>query len=410
MSEEKRSRKLLKIVLPILVLAVGAAATAALVSSRKAPERVEKPRLGPLVEVVSTTTEDVLVEVSGQGEVSPKTRVDLAPQVGGQVIFVHPSLVSGGRFAAGTTLLEIDPRDYELAVERARSSVASAETTLERLQAEADAAREEWRDLNGDAEPPALLVREPDIREAQARLAAAEADLATAELHLERTRLALPWDGLVLSENVDPGQLLMAGQAVATVVGTKAAEIRVPLDDRELAFLDGLRAGQGGAAATVQADFAGGRHAWQGRVDRLEAQVDARSRMIHVVVTVEDPFAATAERPALLPGTFVDVSIEGRLLAGVVTVPRHALRHGALEASGAERSHVWVAIAGDGDGHRLEVRPVEVVRRERERALVRSGLEPGELVITSSLDAMTDGMIVRIPKELRDSPKELRDE
>jgi RND family efflux transporter MFP subunit len=375
------SRSILKIVLPILVLLLGAGATAALVRSRKAPERVERPVLGPLVEVVTVQAADVRLEVAGQGEVSPRVRVELAPQVTGRVVEVHPALVSGGRFRRGTTLVTIDPRDYELGVERSRAAVASAQTLLERELAEADAAREEWTEVHGDKEPPALLVRGPQVREARARIAAAEADLAGAELQLERTRLTLPFDGLVIDESVDPGQLVASGQRIATVFGTDAVEIRVPLDDSELEWLDLVSGGRGGPPASVVADFAGARHTWPARVDRLEGQVDARSRMVHVVVLVKDPFAALEGRPPLLPGTFVEVKIEGSQLEAVVAVPRHALREG---------EKIWVVKEGV-----LSVREVEVIRSERLRVLIGEGLESGETVVTSSLDAVTDGMAVR---------------
>ncbi len=378
------SRTTLKILLPIVVLALGAGATAALMSSRRAPERQERPPLGPLVEAQTIEAADILVEVTGQGEVNPKVSVDLAPQVTGRVLEVHPSLVAGGRFRAGTTLVRIDPRDYELVVERARASVAGTETVLLRERAEADAAREEWREVHGDEPAPALLVREPQIREAEARIAAAQADLAAAELSLERTRLSLPFDGLVIDENVDPGQLVASGQKVATVYGTQAVEIRVPLDDRELAWFDLPATGRGGPPARVSADFAGAVHTWSGRVDRLEGRVDSRSRMINVVVVVKDPFAG-GEAPPLLPGIFVDVAIEGRQLDDVVVIPRHALREG---------DQVWVL-----SGETLDVRDVRVLRRDRDTAYIGEGLEPGESVVTSSLDAVTDGMTVRTQAE-----------
>lgn len=375
------SRTKWQVVLPILVLLAGAGATAALISSRKVPERVERPVRGPLVTVERVAASDVEVEVTGHGEVSPRVRVDLAPQVTGRIVEVHPSLVTGGRLRAGATLLAIDPRDYELAVDRSRAAVASAETVLEREQAESEAARAEWRDVHGDEAPPALLAREPQIREARARLAAARADLADAELDLERTRLTLPFDGLVIEESADVGQLVSAGQKVATVYGTRAVEVRVPLADGELAWFDLPQAGGAAPDAVVSTKFAGELHSWTGRVDRLEGQVDPRSRMVNVVVVVDRPFDGAGGRPPLYPGTFVDVTIEGRRLEDVVTVPRSALREG---------DQVWVVAEGV-----LDIRDVEVLRRDRGRAYLGRGLEPGESIVTSSLDAVTDGMAVR---------------
>ncbi len=376
------SRSRLKIFLPILALILGAGATFAMLSSRQPPQPRERPALGPLVETQMTESADVQVTVRGQGEVSPRVSVDLAPQVAGRVISVHPSLISGGRFRAGTELLRIDPRDYALAVERARAAVAAAETTIERELAEATAATADWRELHGDEEPPALLARTPQIRAARAQLAAAQADLATAELNLERTRLSLPFAGLVIREDVDAGDLVIAGQPVATVYGLDAVEVPLPLDDRELAWFDLPEEGEDGPVAVVSASFAGREHRWQARVERLEGQVDPRSRMVRVVVVVEEPFAESEGRPPLLPGTFVDVEIAGRRLGDVVSIPRAALRSG---------NQVWAL-----DGDRLRIREVEVLRRERLRVLLGGGLAAGERIVTSSLDAVTDGMTVRI--------------
>jgi RND family efflux transporter MFP subunit len=376
------SSKTLKIVIPILVVIAGFAAAAVITSSRKAPPRVDRPALGPLVEVLPVEVADVPVVVSGHGEVSAKVSVDLVPQVAGEVVATHPSLVAGGFFRAGEVLITIDPRDYELAVERARAAVARAKVTLEREQAEAAVAREEWSALHPDEEPTALVIREPQIRQAEAEYAAAEADLSVARLNLERTRISLPFDGVVVSENVDVGQFVGNGSRLATVYGTDAVEIRVPLDSRETAWFDvPSRQGGRGAVAEVSVDSGSSRSTWKGRVTRMEAQVDQMSRMVHVVIDVPRPYETSGGRPPLLPGTFVDVRIFGRTLEDVVAVPRFAIHDG---------DRVWVFADGA-----LEIREVGIVRADREQTLVSSGLGAGDLVIVSSLDAVTDGMTIR---------------
>jgi RND family efflux transporter MFP subunit len=376
------SSKALKTVIPIAVLIIGVAAAALIASARKTPPRVDRPPLGPLVEVTPVEVTDVPVTVTGHGEVVPRVAVDLIPQVAGQVIETHRSLVAGGFFKAGEVLVAIDPRDYDLAVERAQAAVARAKVTLEREMAEAEVAREEWDGLHPGEEPTGLVIREPQIRQAQAEKAAAEADLDVARLNLERTRISLPFDGVVVSENVDVGQFVGNGSRLATVYGTDVVEVRVPLDSRELAWFDvPMGRGSTGPRAEVTADYGGQSVRWEGRLTRMEAQVDQASRMVHVVVEVADPYKPSADHPPLLPGTFVDVSIFGRTLNGVVPLPRHAIREG---------NRVWVFEAGS-----LRVREVEVLRADRRQSLVASGLEGGDLVVVSSLDAVTDGMTVR---------------
>lgn len=376
-------RLMSKILVPVLILIVALLGAWALAQSRKAPERVERESPGPLVEVVQVAAGDVPVTVVGNGEVQAKLQVDVVPQVAGRVVEVNSALVAGGRFRAGEVLIMIEPRDYELAVERAQAAVERARVTLEREQAEAAVARQEWDALHpGEAPPSGLVVREPQVRQAEAELDAAAADLNVAKLNLERTRISVPFDGVVVSKDLGLGQFVTAGSRVARVWGTDVVEVRVPLEDRELAWFDVPRAGAGeGPPAEVVADFGGAEWTWSGRVRRLEAQVDPASRMVHVVVEVPRPFDAADRRPPLLPGTFVAVRIAGRTLPHVVEVPRHAVHHDDT---------VWVFAHG-----KLEVRPVEIARSDRDTSLVTAGLEDGEQIVVSALDAVTDGMTVR---------------
>ena len=377
------SSKTLKLVLPIVVLVAGVAGAVLLASSRKAPPRMERVAPGPLVEIVEAVTADVPVVVEGHGEVVAKVAVEVVPQVAGRVVTVSSSMVAGGFFKAGQILFVIEPRDFELGVERAQAAVARAEVQLERELAEAEVAREEWDELHpGEAPSSGLVVREPQVRQAQAEVEAAKADLSVARLNLERTRISLPFDGVVVSESVDPGQFVTTGKALATVYGTDTVEVRVPLESKELAwFTVPTRNGEPGPRAEVSASFGGLSHTWEGRVVRMEAQLDATSRMAHVVVEVPRPFNPSGDRPPLMPNTFVDVRIFGRTLEHVVPLPRHVLREGG---------GLWLF-----EGGRLHVRKVEVARTDRDRVYVSAGIDAGEEVIVSSLDAITDGMVVR---------------
>lgn len=375
------ANRTLKIVIPVAIVLAGVAVALLLASARETPERVERPVLGPLVEVMPVSRSDVPVVVRTNGQVVARRSIEVVPQVGGRVVEVAPSLVAGGFFSAGRNLLVIDPRDFELAVERARAAVARARVNLERERAEAEVAREEWDRLNPDEAPPSgLVVREPQVRQAEAELDAAQADLETAKLALQRTRVSVPFDGVVASESVDVGQMVAAGRAVATVYGTGAVEVRVPVEDEQRRWFEVPRNGSRGPSATVIAGLGGVRTEWTGRVTRMEADVDPASRMARVVVEVDDPYRAG--RPPLLPGSFVEVAIEGGSMADVAPVPRHAVHEGDT---------VWVVSDG-----RLEIRPVEVLRRDRETVYVGDGLAAGERIVVSPLDAVTDGMKVRV--------------
>jgi RND family efflux transporter MFP subunit len=248
-------------------------------------------------------------------------------------------------------------------------------------------ARQEWDALHPGEEPPSgLVVREPQVRQAKAELDAALADLDVARLNLERTRLSLPFDGVVVSKQVDVGQFVTTGSPLANVYGTEVVEVRVPLENRELAWFTVPNGNKNTApVARIEVSFAGEIHTWAGRVARIAAEIDPVSRMVPVVIEIANPFAQLDGKPPLMPGSFVDVEISGRTLEGVIPVPRHAVR---------ENSTVWVF-----DDGVLDIRSVELARSDREHALIQSGVEPGEEIVVSSLDAVTHGMKVRTSAE-----------
>jgi RND family efflux transporter MFP subunit len=292
--------------------------------------------------------------------------------------------------------LRIDRRDYELAVRQAEAAVADARVLLEVEQAESEVAREEWRQLHPDTEPTSSLVlRQPQIRKAKALLDSSEAQLATAQLRLERTSLSMPFDVLITTENVDLGQYVVMGQPLAKGYGTGSVEIEVPLKDSDLAWFDVFEnsifsnGGSNSAKLTpakVIADFTGAEHTWEGYVVRTSGQVDRTSRMISVVIEVPEPFDALNGRPPLLPGVFVEVLIQGNTLDNAVAVPRDAIREG---------SQMWLV-----NGNRLSVRPLKIVRVDKNFAYVVSDDLDQANVITSSLDAVIDGMEVRTQADI----------
>lgn len=380
---------LLKIVLPLLILLAGIAAAVALIKMQKPPQKQTPPERGLLVEVSQVESKSHQVRVYATGTVQPRQEISMIPEVSGKVVWLSPRLVTGGFLKKGEKLLEIDSRDYLLAVDSARAALAQAEVSLQTEQQQAQLALEEWQqlDLPDKGEPSSLVLREPQLQSAQATLDAARASLQQAELNLQRTILYAPFNCRVRSEQVDEGQYLKAGNSVATLAGTDQVEITVPLPLSELQWLDIPRAGQAGAGsqATVQMHAGETLYTWQGSISRAVGEVDSSSHMASIVVTVDDPYqrtSGTAESFALAVGMYVDIILHGRTLDKVVAIPREALR---------EESSVWIA----DDDNKLRVRPVHIARRERDLLLIDAGLSGGERLIETTLDGAADGMALR---------------
>lgn len=380
--------KLFKIGLPLLILVAGFAMMRIMITSRPEPRKEKRENPGALVEVLNATRGECQVLVHGTGTVQPRQEISLTPQVSGRVTNIADRFIAGGFFRKGDVLFEIEDADYRLAVDRARAALAKAEYELTAMQGQARIARQEWDRLQlGDGEQPnPLVVYEPQLKNARAALLSAQATLQQAQLDLQRTVLRAPFNAVIRSESVDPGQFVRSGTAVAMLAGTDLAEIVVPLPLEELAWLQIPRSGSGGnvTAATVQLGAGGETFAWSGRVVRQLADVDPQGRMARLVVAVDDPYGlrqGTVDRPVLSMGIFVQVLLHGKKLKDVAVIPANALRDGAT---------VWLM----NDGH-LKVRPVEVVRRTRDEVMIGEGLATGDRVVLTNLTGATEGMKLR---------------
>jgi len=384
-----------QLVISLCIIVLGALITFILIESRKPPERKEQEILAPLVVVKQLKPRDIQMVISAYGTVSPKVEVDVVPEVSGKVVSINPELQTGGLIPAGEQILQIDERDYKFAVQQTQALVADAQVRYDIEVAEADVARREWEALHPGIEPNSpLVLRQSQVRQAKAALESARAQLATAKLRLERTSLSLPFDALIISEKVDLGQYLMAGQPIAVAYGIDAVEIQVPLEDDELAWFDVFedstplnsnRALNRKTPAVVKADFAGAEHIWNGYVTRTTGQVDKMSRMISVVVEVPKPFNLAENRPPLLPGIFAEVLIQGKMLNKALAVPRDAIH---------ESNKVWMV-----KDDRLYINALDIVRADKDFAYARAGINQNATIVTSSLDTVMEGMKVRTQLE-----------
>jgi len=382
--------KMKRAILPLLVIVIALGLTFVLLKSRKTPKPHETPYLGPLVEVAELVKTNRQIIVSGTGSAQSRYEVGITPQVKGRVNVLSPQMVAGGTFLKGELLFAIEAVDYQLAIALAQSSLAQAELELLRNENLADLARKEWQALNPDSalEPNPLVVYKPQLKSARAQRNAAQANVEQAELNLQRTRVFAPFDCYVRSEQLEIGQFLNAGSPVATVVGTDQVEIVVPLPLDELIWLQVPRKGtqQKGSLAKIELQSGGQTFQWQGAITRALGEIDPRNRMARVVVTVDEPFSQDTGDAKLLkdllPGMFVEVQLQGEELPDVIAVPRGALH---------DNDTLWIV----DDENRLHIRAVDILRRERDEVLIRSGLDASEKIVLTNLSGAAEGMLLR---------------
>jgi len=375
-----------QVLVPLAIVGVGFALAGLLLATGPEVEPRAPDSLVPLVRVQTVVPETRRLTVSTHGTVAPRTESELVPEVAGPVTWISPSLVSGGFFAKGEPLLRIDPLDYEVALEQARAELARAKSEFAAATKERDrqldlAEREVASDAKLDAAVNRFGVAEAARRSARARLERAERDLA-------RTEIVGPYDGRVRSENVDVGQFINRGAPVATLYAVDFAEVRLPVPDDDLAFLDLALVRRSGKSARkvpviLRAHFAGADHEWQGEVVRTEGEIDPRTRVVNVVASVADPYAESNGRAPLSVGLFVQAEILGSEVENVVVLPRAALRG---------KGRVLLV----DEEQRLRFREVDILRLARDEVVVRGGLEAGERVCVSPLETVVEGMLVRV--------------
>ena len=374
---------LLRVGLPLLILAVGAAITVALVKT--APEPVTQPPRdeGVLVETLRVQPGSHRIRIDANGTVVPSRTVSLEPQVSGRVVWRHPALEQGGRVAAGEALVKLDRAEFELAVEQAKTEVTQAQSELALERSRRRVAQREW-DLFGKDLPKgadkSLVLREPQLKAARAALEAARSRLERAELDLKRTTVEAPFDAYVLSSTVEQGarvgpQVALATLAAADPIRVSAAVPASELDDGRLPGPDG----QGGAKARIEQELGAETIEREGRVVRIGRALEDGGRLARVLIDLFPP--EETNQPPLLFDSWVDVFLEGDLLDRVYELPARALRGG--------RS-VWLFDEG-----RLEIAPVRVAWRDDRNVLVSEGLSPGALVVTSEIPAPVEGMKLR---------------
>jgi len=339
-----------------------------------------------LIRVMEAKPEDVTMKLTSQGIVTPRTESALVSQVPGLIQSVAPSFVAGGFFEKGDILIKLDPSDYEFLVIKAKQQVAQAKLALQLEEQQGQLARAEWGRLNNSPLPP-LVARQPQLAQAKAAFEASRAGLRQAELNLERTRIRAPFAGRIRKKNADVGQYLTPGLSVALIYAIDYAEVRLPLSDRYLAFLDmdfdfrGSLGNLHGPKVELHAEFAGAKYTWPAYLTRIEAEVDSRSRMIHVVARADNPYGKGSKqnRPPLAVGLFVEADIEGKQYRNIFQVPREAIR---LE-------NKVLVVQNEAQ---LFSREVEVLRLDAEKAYISSGLQRGDLICLSNLDTFVEGM------------------
>lgn len=376
----------LKLIIPVIVLAFSGLTARYLLLNPPQAQRRAIPEIPTYVKATKLKLRDYPITIQSQGTVNARTRSTLIPEVSGRIIEVSSAFRDGGFFEKDDILLQIDPSDYETAKVVAEAGLAQAKLAFEQERAQGIQARENWERLGGGEASP-LVLREPQLAEAEARVASAQARLDDAARDLERTRIRAPYAGRILRQQVDVGQFVSPGTTMATIYAVDYVEIRLPIANEYIDFLDLPESYRGDSSrhsaaetkVTLAARVGSQDYTWEGDIVRTEGAIDTRSRQLFVVAQVDDPYGKQGDdKPPLKVGQFVKASIQGKDLADVFILPRSAVRAGDM------------VLTIDGD-NRLRRAQIETIWADENNAVFREPLKAGQIVCLTPMAYAADG-------------------
>ncbi|AXT40121.1 efflux RND transporter periplasmic adaptor subunit [Alteromonas sp. BL110] len=379
-----KNSMLMKSGLPLVIVLVAFIAATVMIKSRKPPEQVPVEIPAFLVDAKEVTAEPVNFVVKSQGNVVPQNKTSLSAQVSGQVISLSKVFVAGGTFKKGDVLATLEQDDYRTDLKLAEAELAQAKAALQEEIARGKVAEQEWRSVRNVA-PPELGLRKPQLAKEQANVKAAEAKLERAKRNLARTQITAPYNGIVVERNIDLGQFVAMGSVLGTIYSTDTAEVRLPITDSDLMFINIAGQSSEGAPVSLTATVGGVKRVWEGQLVRSEGILDTGSRVVYAIVEVQDPYnLQSSHKSPLRFGQFVEAEITSRQNEELVVLPRSILR--------LDNTVLTV-----NDNREIEIMLVEVARTTAQDVFIRSGIAEGSLVVTSAVPNPYDGMKVRLP-------------
>ncbi|MEZ5650008.1 MAG: efflux RND transporter periplasmic adaptor subunit [Burkholderiaceae bacterium] len=373
----------------LLIVLIGIGGFVALQVFKPRPEVRPLVRQLPVVRTIPAEILDDPLPVRGQGLVSPRTQVTLAAEISARITSLHPQMVAGGRFRRGECLVELDAEPVRAALAQTRADFRASEAQLRLAEQSVQRTRELI--AQGFLSRQTLDEREASRDQAAAALERARAALRQRAIDLERTCVLAPFDGRVLSEQINAGDTVQPGRELARIFDDSALEVTASLTDSDIAMIDNPFSPDGPrAAARVEVDHGGIVYRWPARLARVEAAIDPTSRTFNVVVAVDDPRQRgqapsddAPPGPPLLVGMYADVQIDGRDQGPYLLLPASAVREG---------SRVWRLDGQD----RLQVVPVRVLGERNDRiAVAATPFQNGQRIVVSDLRVVTEGMPVR---------------
>ena len=347
------------------------------------PDPVEEaPAPDVIVEIL--TPKDFQIQISSNGTTTPLTQTVLTAEVGGEVIYRSKKFSEGSSVIEGEILAKIDDTDLQLQYKNALLQLANAEVQHSLQLAEAEVAKEAWEKI-GDGIASDLTLKKPQLKQTEALLEVAKAQVNSAKNKLNKTEIVAPYAGRIQSVNIDLGTTIIPGQPVGAMYTSSEIEITLAVKDNDLQFLsipmDGRKLNPSEQASVVIESFYKGKtQSWEGKLERVDGVIDPITRMINLIAVFKNDFIET-DKPNLPIGLFVEAKIDGITLKNIFEIPINSI---------SKDDEVYIV---DKD-NQLELRKLTVLKKYSEFVIIKDGLKAGERIVTSKLSTASNGIKV----------------
>ena len=347
------------------------------------PDPVEElPPPDVIIEIL--TPKDFQIQISSNGTTTPLTQTVLTAEVGGEVIYRSKKFAEGASVIEGEILAKIDDTDLQLQYKNALLQLANAEVQYSLQLAEAEVAKEAW-DKIGDGVASDLTLKKPQLKQAEAFLEVAKAQVSSAAKKLNKTEIIAPYAGRIQNVNIDLGTTIIPGQPVGAMYTSSEIEITLAVKDNDLQFLsipmDGRKLNPSEQASVVIESFYKGKtQSWKGKLERVDGVIDPVTRMINLIAVFKNDFIES-DKPNLPIGLFVEAKIDGITLKNIFEIPINSI---------SEDNEVYIV----NKDNQLELRELTILKKYSEFVIIKDGLKAGERIVTSKLSTASNGIKV----------------
>jgi RND family efflux transporter MFP subunit len=386
--------KLLKAILPILILIIGAGSGLWFLSNPQEAKKGPKPEAKALlVETRSPEFGSFITKISAMGQVTPAIQTSINSQISGEITKVSAEYIPGGRFQAEEIVIEVDPRDYELTVKQKQAELTQAKAEYKLEQGRQEIAREEMalltRTTGKTLNSTDLALRKPQLAQAKAEIDRAQAELEIARLGLERTKIKAPFNALLIEKYVDLGDRVSPGTAIAKLVSLDEywVEISLAIDDLKWLQPASLVKNSANSARIIDSQ---GNYTREGALIRVSGALDNGSRLARAIVSFKNPDSENLN--PLILGDYVKIEVDGKLLEDVIRIPSKWIR---------DQGHIWLNNNG-----RLETKKLSILHEDSSFAYISEGLTKQDEIIISEISVPVEGMKIRTMNEVRSDVRE----